>query len=132
MVGSKDEATGWVGRLRSIRRRVETSFEDAATIRLNGVGTAANEKVLISAAIDAMKMVEGRMGGVSDRQERSVGGTARLARCCPAIASNFWWVQCALYHSRWYRLSLSPLQQWLKVNRTAAGSAGCSATSTNS
>jgi hypothetical protein len=42
-------------------------------MRIVGEGTAAEKKALITAAIDAIKMVEVLTGGVSDRQERVAG-----------------------------------------------------------
>jgi hypothetical protein len=51
----------------------QACLEQAATIRLNGAGTASDKKALISAAGDAMKAGEVLTGGVLDRQERAAG-----------------------------------------------------------
>jgi hypothetical protein len=66
-------------RVQALLGAAQACLDDAAKIRLSGVGTAQDKKALISAAIDALKMVQVLTGGVSERQER-VGGMAQEAR----------------------------------------------------
>lgn len=66
-------------RAQALMVAAEACLDDAAKIRLDGVGTAHDKKALISAAIEAIKMVQVLTGGVADRQER-VAGFAEEAR----------------------------------------------------
>jgi hypothetical protein len=60
-------------RVAALAEAAQACLEDANAMRIVGEGTAAEKKALITAAIDAIKMVEVLTGGVSDRQERVAG-----------------------------------------------------------
>lgn len=60
-----------LSRVEALSLVADQCLEDAASIRVDGRGASAQDKkALLSAAIEAVKMIEVLTGGVSDRQEK--------------------------------------------------------------
>jgi hypothetical protein len=67
-------------RVQALAKVARQCLEDASRVRLSGAATASELRILVTTAIDAIKMVEVLTGGASDRTEERASGLQEQAR----------------------------------------------------